>query len=62
MELDILKLSPEERTAYEQYQNDLHYKASMLESSYGNGQIDGMEAGLKQGTIQGRKKGLTGRS
>lgn len=33
-ELDILKLSEEERRAYERYRNDLHYQASMVESSY----------------------------
>ena len=33
-ELDILKLSDEERRAYERYQDDLHYQASMVESSY----------------------------
>ncbi len=34
VELDILKLAEEERQAYEQYQDDLHYQASMVESSY----------------------------
>ena len=33
-ELDILKLSDEERRAYERYQDDLHYQASMMESTY----------------------------
>ena len=40
-ELDILKLSDEERRAYERYQDDLHYQASMVESTY--------TAGVKQG-------------
>jgi predicted transposase/invertase (TIGR01784 family) len=33
-ELDILKLPEQERLAYEQYRENLHYRASMLESSY----------------------------
>ncbi len=33
-ELDILQLPEEERLAYEKYQDDLHYQASMVESSY----------------------------
>ncbi len=36
-ELDVLKLSEDERIAYNNYQDDLHYQASMLESSYGLG-------------------------
>ncbi len=33
-ELDILKLPEKECLAYERYQNDLYYQASMVESSY----------------------------
>ncbi|MCI5163113.1 MAG: Rpn family recombination-promoting nuclease/putative transposase [Candidatus Electrothrix sp. AX5] len=32
--LDVLKLSEQERVAYERYQDDLHYRASMVHSSY----------------------------
>ncbi|CAK8725057.1 Rpn family recombination-promoting nuclease/putative transposase [Candidatus Electrothrix laxa] len=32
--LDVLKLSEQERVAYERYQEDLHYRASMVHSSY----------------------------
>lgn len=35
--LDVLKLSKEERLAYDAYLEDLHYQASMFESSYGDG-------------------------
>ena len=48
-ELDILKLPEEERKAYERYQNDLHYQASMVESSY--------TIGLKKGEKRGRAEG-----
>lgn len=40
-ELDILKLPEQERLAYERYQNDLHYQASMVESSYTVGMVKG---------------------
>jgi hypothetical protein len=33
--LDIMKLSEAERSEYKRYANDLHYQASMVESSYG---------------------------
>ncbi len=44
-ELDILKLPEKERLAYARYQNDLHYQASMVESSY----TFGKEEGIKEG-------------
>ncbi len=47
-ELDILKLPEQERLAYEKYQNDLHYQASMVESSYA--------IGVKNGKIEGKKE------
>ncbi len=51
-ELDILKLPEQERRAYERYQDDLHYQASMVESSY----TIGVKKGIKQGTIKGEKQ------
>ncbi|WP_339137357.1 MAG: Rpn family recombination-promoting nuclease/putative transposase [Candidatus Electrothrix sp. GW3-4] len=47
-ELDILKLSDEERRAYERYQDDLHYQASMVESTY--------TAGINKGAKQGEQR------
>lgn len=41
--LDIMKLSPQERAAYARYVEDLHYQASMFQSSYGDGFNDGIE-------------------
>lgn len=48
-ELDILKLPEKERAAYERYQEDLHYQASMVESSYTIGMIKGKIRGIEQG-------------
>ena len=55
-ELDILKLSDTERQAYDSYQEDLHYQASMYESSYGIGHIEGKEEGIEQGKEQEREE------
>lgn len=56
--LDILKLSDEERSVYEQYQQDMHYQASMVESSYGMGRLEGVQEGRKEGRKQGRREGI----
>ena len=39
--LNILKLNKEDRQAYERYQENLHYEASMLASHYGMGEKKG---------------------
>jgi predicted transposase/invertase (TIGR01784 family) len=41
--LDILKLSKEERAAYKRYQENRHYQASMVASSYGEGKAEGKQ-------------------
>ena len=55
-ELDILKLPEQERVAYEKYQDDLHYQASMVESSYTIGVKKGVRQGIEQGMIKGEKQ------
>ncbi|MCI5178468.1 MAG: Rpn family recombination-promoting nuclease/putative transposase [Candidatus Electrothrix sp. AW3_4] len=57
-ELDILKLSDEERRAYERYQDDLHYQASMVESSYTIGVKKGEDKKALQIAINLIKKGV----
>jgi len=47
--LDIMKLSDAERIEYRRYSNDLHYQASMVESSYGLGKLEGREEGKVEG-------------
>lgn len=42
-QLDMLKLSDDERIAYNRYVDNLHYQASMVESSYGVGKLEGRE-------------------
>jgi len=55
--LDIMKLSEAERLDYRRHSNDLHYQASMVESSYGLGKIEGREEGREQGLEEGREEG-----
>lgn len=45
---DFMKLPDEERLAYERYQEDLHYQASMFHSSY----YCGIKKGEKQKVFQ----------
>lgn len=56
LELDILKLPDEERAAYERYRDDLHYQASMVESTYKIGMKKGEKVGEKRGEIKGVNK------
>ena len=51
-ELDILKLPENERLAYERYQDDLHYQASMVESSYTIGVRKGIKKGEKKKSVE----------
>ena len=52
--LDVLKMTPSERQAYERYQEQLHYEASMYESTY---VVDKAE-GFTEGHAQGRAEGI----
>jgi predicted transposase/invertase (TIGR01784 family) len=56
-ELDIMKMTDEERREYESYLLDLSYRASMVDSSYGVGKFDGLKEGEEKGIEKGIKKG-----
>ena len=51
---NIMKLPEDEQKAYEHYQDDLHYQASIFESSFGDGYYEGevirIEKGIEQTT------------
>lgn len=47
-QLDIMKLPEDERKAFDRYVDDLHYQASMVESSYGVGRLEGIKKGVKK--------------
>lgn len=55
--LDILKLSDEERREYEEYLENLHYQASMYESSYKIGEMKGKKEGKEEGIEEGIEVG-----
>ncbi|XOF32291.1 MAG: Rpn family recombination-promoting nuclease/putative transposase [Candidatus Electrothrix sp. YB6] len=51
-ELDIMKLPDNERRAYERYRENLHYQASMFESSYTAAVLEGEQRGEKKKAVQ----------
>ena len=57
--LDVLKMSPEERVAYERYQEQLHYEASMYESTYVVGKLKGVEENQRQTVLLAHEQGLS---
>jgi predicted transposase/invertase (TIGR01784 family) len=58
-QLDIMKLPEEERIAYNRYVDDLHYQASMVESSYGIGHLDGRKEVILEVALRLIAKGMT---
>jgi len=48
--LSIMKLPEDEQKAYEHYKDDLHYQASMFESSFGDGYYEGKVEGINEAT------------
>ena len=56
-QLDVLKLSETARRDYEAYLEDRRYEASMFNSSYGCGHMDGWKKGMEKGVEKGVEKG-----
>ncbi|MCK5897781.1 MAG: Rpn family recombination-promoting nuclease/putative transposase [Methylococcales bacterium] len=54
--LDVLKMGESERQAYEDHQTQLHHEASLYESTYMLGEIEGIEKGIEKGILQTAKK------
>jgi len=54
----LLSLPDKELLAYARYQDNLRYEASMVESSYGLGRIEGREEGIEIGIDIGIEKGI----
>lgn len=52
--LDVLSLTDNDRRAYERYEENTHYEASMHESHYGRGKLDGREEGIEIGVEKGK--------
>ncbi len=53
----IMSMTEEEQLAYARYQDDLRYEASLIESNYGLGRMEGKEEGIEIGVEQGIEKG-----
>ena len=54
--LDILKLSPAEKIAYDNHIHELRREASLYQSSYELGELKGIEQGIEQGEAISNKK------
>ena len=52
---NIMKLPEDEQKAYEHYQDDLHYQASIFESSFGDGYYEGEVIGMEKGIEKATK-------
>ena len=57
--LNIMKLPEDEQKAYDHYKDDLHYQASMFESSYGDGYKEGEARTTQQIIVNMAKKELS---
>ncbi|NOQ34878.1 MAG: Rpn family recombination-promoting nuclease/putative transposase [Methylococcaceae bacterium] len=51
--LDVLKMNKDERLAYDYHQKQLHHEASLYESTYVLGEMNGLEKGIEQGIEEG---------
>jgi predicted transposase/invertase (TIGR01784 family) len=56
--LDVMKMSAADRLAYEQHQKQLHHEASLYESTYVLGHLQGEKKGREEGMTIGVHKGL----
>lgn len=56
--LDILRLPQAERAAYKAYENDLHLRASLVDTHYGQGKREGLLEGKREGLLEGKREGL----
>jgi predicted transposase/invertase (TIGR01784 family) len=56
-ELDIMKLPENEQKAYKRYLEDLSYQASMFQSTYVVGLMEGRKEGRKEGIKEGKEEG-----
>ena len=53
--LAIMRLPAEARRAWEHYERDLHQRASMVESTFGAGLVEGEQIGLEKGRAEGQR-------
>ncbi|MCK5070576.1 MAG: Rpn family recombination-promoting nuclease/putative transposase [Desulfocapsa sp.] len=56
--LDVMKMNPADKYAYEQHKKELHRRASMYESTYVIGKLEGKDEGIEEGIEIGIKQGI----
>jgi predicted transposase/invertase (TIGR01784 family) len=56
--LNELKMTPQERRAYERYLMDMHDSDAQMKTAIMKGMTRGMEKGRREGVAQGRKEGV----
>jgi predicted transposase/invertase (TIGR01784 family) len=56
--LDVLKMNEAERVAYELHQKELHHEASLYESTFVLGKLEGIDEGIEKGIQQGIEQGI----
>ena len=56
--LDVLKLDAVERQKYDRFQDSLHRAASLYQSTYVIGKMEGIEEGMEKGVEKGIEKGI----
>ena len=53
----LMSMTEEEQLAYARYQDGLRYEASLIESNYGLGRMEGKEEGRMEGRVEGKEEG-----
>ena len=53
----LMSMTEEEQLAYARYQDGLRYEASLIESNYGLGRMEGKEEGRMEGRMEGKEEG-----
>lgn len=53
--LDVLKMDEPERVAYELHQKELHHEASLYESTFVLGKLEGIDEGIEKGILLAAK-------
>ena len=54
----LLDMPEKDRLAYERYMYELSYQASIVESNYGLGRLEGKVEGREEGMVEGREQGI----
>ena len=56
--LNVMKMTQQERLAYEYHQKELHHEASLYQSTFVLGRLEGIDEGMEKGIQQGIQQGI----